>query len=102
MASITIRNLDEALKAELRVRAARNGRSMEEEVRVILRQALAEPPSERFNLAKSIRSHFAPLGGVELDLPPREPLREPPDFSNSEYAGFAEDEEPFENENKKQ
>jgi plasmid stability protein len=36
MASIIIRNLDDALKAKLRVRAARQGRSMEEEVRIIL------------------------------------------------------------------
>ena len=39
MASLTIRKLDEAIKAELRLRAARNGRSVEDEVRVILRQA---------------------------------------------------------------
>jgi phosphopantothenoylcysteine decarboxylase/phosphopantothenate--cysteine ligase len=39
MASLTIRKLDDALKAELRQRAARNGRSMEDEVRVILREA---------------------------------------------------------------
>ncbi|MBR1216699.1 bifunctional phosphopantothenoylcysteine decarboxylase/phosphopantothenate--cysteine ligase CoaBC [Bradyrhizobium sp. U87765 SZCCT0131] len=39
MASLTIRKLDEALKAELRLRAARHGRSVEDEVRVILREA---------------------------------------------------------------
>ena len=39
MASLTIRKLDDALKAELRQRAARNGRSMEDEVRVMLREA---------------------------------------------------------------
>ena len=36
MASITIRNLDDAAKERLRVRAARNGRSMEEEARLLL------------------------------------------------------------------
>jgi len=41
MASITIRGLDEALKRELRLRAARNGRSMEDEVRTILGAAAA-------------------------------------------------------------
>src|SRR5438105_5590810 len=41
MASITIRQLDEALKKRLRLRAARNGRSMEDEVRTILRGAAA-------------------------------------------------------------
>ncbi|MGJ4951096.1 bifunctional phosphopantothenoylcysteine decarboxylase/phosphopantothenate--cysteine ligase CoaBC [Bradyrhizobium sp. HKCCYLS20291] len=47
MASLTIRKLDEALKTYLRLRSAQNGRSVEEEVRVILR-ALIEPvdPSE--------------------------------------------------------
>src|SRR3954469_3732119 len=42
MASLTIRKLEEAIKAELRLRAARNGRSVEDEVRVILREA-AQP-----------------------------------------------------------
>jgi phosphopantothenoylcysteine decarboxylase/phosphopantothenate--cysteine ligase len=41
MASITIRQLDEALKRRLRLRAARNGRSMEDEARTILRNAAA-------------------------------------------------------------
>jgi uncharacterized protein (DUF433 family) len=36
MASITIRNLDDEIKQRLRVRAAKNGRSLEEELRVIL------------------------------------------------------------------
>ena len=39
MASLTIRKLDDAIKAELRLRAARSGRSVEDEVRVILRNA---------------------------------------------------------------
>jgi phosphopantothenoylcysteine decarboxylase/phosphopantothenate--cysteine ligase len=44
MASLTIRKLDDAIKAELRVRAARNGRSVEDEVRVILRDASQNRP----------------------------------------------------------
>ncbi|MGA2287095.1 bifunctional phosphopantothenoylcysteine decarboxylase/phosphopantothenate--cysteine ligase CoaBC [Bradyrhizobium sp.] len=43
MASLTIRKLDEALKADLRLRSARNGRSVEEEVRMILREVLQHP-----------------------------------------------------------
>ena len=39
MASLTVRQLDEALKKRLRLRAARNGRSVEEEIRFILRAA---------------------------------------------------------------
>ena len=79
MASITIRNLDDSLKQRLRVRAAEHGRSMEEEARAILRQAVGEAPPPS-NLAEAIRKRIAPLGGVELDIPPREPLREPPRF----------------------
>jgi plasmid stability protein len=81
MASITIRKLDDALKGRLRVRAARHGRSMEDEVRNILRTALAEIPSQPANLAEAIRRRFEPLGGVELKIPPRGKLREPPRFN---------------------
>jgi phosphopantothenoylcysteine decarboxylase / phosphopantothenate---cysteine ligase len=44
MASLTVRQLDDALKDQLRRRAARNRRSMEEEVRSILKSAAAESP----------------------------------------------------------
>ena len=71
MASMTIRNLDEDIKQRLRVQAAEHGRSMEEEARTILRTALTEAASPT-NLAQAIRARFAPLGGVELDIPPRE------------------------------
>ena len=80
MASITIRRLEDATKERLRVRASRHGHSMEEEARAILRAALADGGGSGENLAQSIRALFAPLGGVELDLPPREPIREPPTF----------------------
>lgn len=85
MASLSIRNLDEITKKRLRVRAAENGRSMEEEARRILRTGLADasnPPSSppEADLGSAIHALFAPLGGVELELPPREPMREPPDF----------------------
>jgi antitoxin FitA len=72
MASITIRNLDESLKARLRVRAARHGRSMEDEAREIMRQVLAEGDTARRDLASSIRRRFSKLGGVEFELPVRE------------------------------
>ena len=81
MASITIRNLDDDVRTRLRVRAAEHNRSMEEEVRVILRDAVSDGRSGPRNLAAFTRRCFAPLGGVELELPPRGPMREPPDFS---------------------
>ena len=78
MASITIRNLDEQTKARLRVRAAHRNRSMEDEARNILRAALSGDSATPRNLADEIRGRFRPLGGVELRLPAREPMREPP------------------------
>ena len=82
MSSITIRNLDSALKDRLRIRAAEHGHSMEAEVRQILQVSLEKPerPSDR-NLYERVRARFAPLGGVDdLELPPRAPSREPPRF----------------------
>jgi plasmid stability protein len=77
MASITIRKLDDDLKRRLRVRAARHGRSMEGEAREIVRQVLGEKAPPR-NLAAAIRARLAPLGGIDLELPPRGPIRELP------------------------
>ena len=80
MASITVRNLDDGLKRRLRIRATENDRSMEQEVREILRTALADDSAPPENLGTALRSLFEPFGGVELDLPPRTPMREPPSF----------------------
>ena len=79
MASITIRNLDDEVKIRLRTRAAGNGRSMEKKARSILRAAVGGEPEPK-NLAAFIHECFAPYGGVELELPPRGPMREPPRF----------------------
>lgn len=82
MASITIRNLDDAVKAQLRMRAARHGRSMEDEARVILRAVLDQPNTgDTRELVERIRRRMQALGGgVDLPIPPREPIREPPTF----------------------
>ena len=79
MASITIRNLDEGVKRRLRVRAAENGRSMEEEVRDILGRSVGPPPPPK-DLGRAIHARFAALGGVDLELPERGPMRPPPEF----------------------
>ena len=79
IASITIRNLDDDVKTRLRTRAAGNGHSMEEEARLILREAVGRE-AEPENLAAFIHECFAPYGGVELELPPRGPMRDPPRF----------------------
>ena len=104
MASITIRNFDDELRQLLRVRAAGNGHSMEQEARDILRAALEKPPTPPKNietathrgfnqhgevelelepskgLGTEIHELFKPLGGVDLELLPREPMPEPPRF----------------------
>ena len=77
MASITIRRLPENTKRRLRLRAARNGRSMEQEVREILQAALSRAEPQPIDLAEAIRRRFAPFGGVELEIPAREPIPEP-------------------------
>ena len=81
MASITIRNLDETVKRKLRLRAAQRNRSMEDGARDILRTALAPEPTQHGNLADAIRRRIEPLGGVDLPLPARGPVREPPDLA---------------------
>jgi antitoxin FitA len=78
MSSITIRNLESNVKDRLRLRAARHGRSMEEEAREILRAALAEKARRPANLFEAIRRRIDSFGGVELDIPARSPLREAP------------------------
>ena len=61
MASITIRNLDDHLKARLRVRAAHHGRSMEEEARHILRATLTEERQPATNLTARFESATSPI-----------------------------------------
>lgn len=77
MTTMTIRNIEDRLKARLRVQAALHGRSMEDEVREILRSALATEPTRTTPLVESIRARVVSLGGVELSLPPREAIRQP-------------------------
>ena len=71
MTTLTIRNVDAALKARLRVRAARSGRSMEAELRHILSDMLDVDRDACPNLAEAIRRRFAPFGGVALEPHPR-------------------------------
>ncbi|HKD89726.1 MAG TPA: Arc family DNA-binding protein [Streptosporangiaceae bacterium] len=70
MTTLTIRGLDEETRARLRIRAAHHGRSMEAEVRAILREALV-PRAKSVGLGSRIHSRFAALGDAEIDLPAR-------------------------------
>lgn len=86
MATLTIRGLDDQVKADLRLRAARNGRSMEAEAREILARAVAS--SARTGLGTRLQERFRGLD-AELENPPRTDLGRPiPDFS--EWADVAE------------
>lgn len=81
MGTLTIRNLDDPLKTRLRLRAAARNRSMEEEARQILRAALQEPLAPTQDLATRIRARFLALGDVQLAAEPREPMRQPPEYT---------------------
>jgi plasmid stability protein len=84
MATLTIRNVDETVKRRLQVRAALNGRSMEAELREIVSRlpalssegAKAVEEAEE-DLGTAIRNLFAPLGGVELQIPQRRKSHRP-------------------------
>lgn len=80
MASITIRDLDNEVKRKLRLRAARHGRSMEEEARQILWTAVSGCARGEGSLYAAIRRRIEPLGGVDLPIAPRDPMRDPPRF----------------------
>lgn len=80
MASLTVRNLDEGVKKKLRLRAASNGRSMEEEARKILDAALREDTKKEVDLGTEIHRRFAKFKIDKLDLPPRGPARPLPRF----------------------
>lgn len=76
MANLSVRKLDEKTLARLRMRAARHGVSMEEEVRRILNEAVSAPD----RLGDFALKIFGPNRGVDLKLPKRRP-HEPMDFS---------------------
>lgn len=80
MASLMIRDLDDEVKARLRVRAAEHGRSMEAEARTILATALSGRHPAR-GLGSFIRDEFADIGGVELDFEPRDEAARAADFT---------------------
>ncbi len=69
MAALSIRDLDDAVREKLRIRAAQHGKSMESEIRDILTAAVAEdvPGNDLFS---ALNDRFTRLGGVELNLPP--------------------------------
>lgn len=80
MTNITIFNVDDNIKNLLQERAAKNGRSLEEEAKEILRLALIESQKPPINLVNLIEKRFAHLGDFELGEITREPMRPAPTF----------------------
>ncbi|KUL42537.1 plasmid stabilization protein [Actinoplanes awajinensis subsp. mycoplanecinus] len=70
MAELSIRDLDDTVEEALRSRAARNGRSVEAEIRAILTTAATEDTTGT-DLFGTLTERFSQLGGVDLDLPGR-------------------------------
>ena len=62
MAQLIVRNLDQAVKRKLKRRAERHGRSMEEEVRDILRDAVKDEGRRRKGLGTAIAERFRGIG----------------------------------------
>jgi len=79
MASMTLRNIDESIKASLRISAAEHGRSMEEEARQILKQFLLQKRSSA-GIGSCISRRFAVIGGMDLPDVHRSRPRRPPTF----------------------
>jgi plasmid stability protein len=87
VAGLLIRHVDVALHQRLKARAAAHRRSLEEEVRALLRAAVAggEAP-RREGLAALARRLFGPEGGAELAVPPRGGAeRAVPDFAGTTF-----------------
>lgn len=83
MSSITVRNVDDSIKASLRLRAARHGWSMEQEVRHILQQTLAPETAEPISFAERINRRFKGLDADDLPIPARQPTRTLPQWGTS-------------------
>ena len=86
MSTLTIRNLEPAIKDKLRMSAATHGRSMEEEVRTILRSVLSQPAAPATGMGSRIHARFAAIGGVELDVPARTGVPRAANFDNEAQA----------------
>jgi plasmid stability protein len=82
MAQLVVRNLDEDIKAKLQQRARRHGRSMEEEVRDILREAVKGEGGDLQPLGTRLKARFAGIG-LDQDIPELhgQPAR-PADFAS--------------------
>jgi plasmid stability protein len=83
MSTLTIRNIETEIKDKLRLVAAANGRSMEEEVRTILRSVLSQPAAAT-GLGSRLHARFASIGGADLPQPDRSSPPRAPDFGDAQ------------------
>lgn len=79
MVALTIRNIDPDLKRQIKKLAATHDRSMEAEAHALLQHAAFARYSQN-NIGKMIRIRAARVGGIELEIPQRETMPEPPNF----------------------
>lgn len=70
MINLTINGLEDDVAKRLTEQASNNGRTIEHEARVILRDALRRTTKSK-NIVTAMRKHLGPEGGVDIDLPPR-------------------------------
>jgi antitoxin FitA len=86
MPSLLIRNVDPALHARLKARAAAHHRSLEEEARILLRSGVTRPDDTKMpvNIVDLAERLFGETSGIDLDLPPRDRAieRKPPGFGD--------------------
>jgi antitoxin FitA len=90
MASLLIRNLSDETKRVLRIKAAENGRSMNEEARSLIEAAITPKrrqnnQSKQSNWVDKLLLNLRAIGDAELELPPRDEASAPPDFSGPEF-----------------
>lgn len=83
MSTLTIRNIDTEIKDKLRLAAAAHGRSMEEEVRTILRSVLSQPAPST-GLGSRLNARFSAIGGVDLPVPERTTPARAVDFGDED------------------
>lgn len=81
MAALTIRNVDDAIKTALRLRAAQRGVSMEEEARTILRQVLS-PSRSMQPMGRRLLARFSKVSQEDFVLPVRQEPRDPPEWGD--------------------
>ena len=82
MKKLILDNLNETIHASLEQQAKKNGRSLEEEAKEILRTVLVGTPEPQNNLAFAIKKRFAALGEFEIPTIPRDSIRKLPNFED--------------------